>query len=142
MIRGLAEYEKLAHEVRATAARIRRDGFGARRYFRVLIAERGRSAVGFALYFFAYSTFLAQPTLFLEDLFVLPESRSTGAGKALLRALAQAAVRHGCGRMDWLVLADNAPAIRFYRGLGAKLHGEWVPARLTGAPLRHLARSR
>jgi GNAT superfamily N-acetyltransferase len=142
MIRGLAEYEELAHEVRATAARLRRDGFGARRYFRVLLAERGRTAVGFALYFFTYSTFLAKPTLFLEDLFVWPDERSTGAGKALLRALAREAVRNGCGRMDWLVLANNSPAIRFYRGLGAKLHAEWVPTRLSGALLRRLARAR
>jgi len=142
MIRGLAEYEKLAHMVQATEARIRRDGFGARPYFRILIAERGRKAVGFALYFFTYSTFLACPTLFLEDLYVLPEARGTGAGKALLKALAREAVRQGCPWMHWVVLADNALAIRFYRGLGATLHGEWVPTRLGGAALRRLARAR
>jgi GNAT superfamily N-acetyltransferase len=142
MIRGLAEFEALAHEVRATAVRIRRHGFGARRYFHVLIASRGRIVVGFALYFFAYSTFLAQPTLYLEDLFVWPGERSNGAGRALLRALARVAVRRGCGRMDWLVLAHNAPAIRFYKGLGARLHEEWVPVRLGAAALRRMARAR
>jgi GNAT superfamily N-acetyltransferase len=142
MIRGLAEYERLAHEVKATAARIRHDGFGASPMFRVLIAERGEAPVGFALYYFGYSTFLARPTLFLEDLFVLPSERGTGAGKALLRALARAALRSGCRRMDWLVLADNAPAIQFYRRLGAVLHPGWVPARLAAAPLRRLARRR
>jgi GNAT superfamily N-acetyltransferase len=139
LIRGLADYEKLAHVVRATPARLARDGFGRRRTFRVLLAERGRRAVGFALYFFAYSTFLARPTLFLEDLYVVPEERGSGAGKRLLRALAQAAVKAGCGRMDWLVLADNLPAIGFYENLGATLHPGWVPARLKDAALRKLA---
>lgn len=142
LIRGLADYEKLAHEVRATERRLLRDGFGRRRYFRVLLVERGRRPVGFALYFFAYSTFLARPTLYLEDLYVVPEERGTGAGKRLLGALARIAVKEGCGRMDWLVLADNAPAIGFYERLGAKLHAAWVPARLADVPLRNLARGR
>jgi GNAT superfamily N-acetyltransferase len=140
LIRGLAEYERLAHEVEATAARVRAHGFGRRRYFETIICRRGGKPVGFALYFFTYSTFLARPTLYLEDLFVRPEERGTGAGKALLRALARIAVRRGCGRLEWAVLDWNRPAIGFYKRLGATLRREWILTRLTGAPLRHLAR--
>jgi len=140
LIRGLAEYERLAHEVEATTARVRAHGFGRRRYFETIICRRGGTPVGFALYFFTYSTFLARPTLYLEDLFVLPEKRGTGAGKALLRALARIAVRRGCGRLEWAVLDWNRPAIGFYKRLGAKLRRQWILTRLTGAPLRRLAR--
>jgi GNAT superfamily N-acetyltransferase len=140
LIRGLAEYERLAHEVEATAARVRAHGFGRRRYFETIICRRGGKPVGFALYFFTYSTFLARPTLYLEDLFVRPEERGTGAGKALLRTLARIAVRRGCGRLEWAVLDWNRPAIGFYKRLGATLRREWILTRLTGAPLRHLAR--
>jgi GNAT superfamily N-acetyltransferase len=140
LIRGLAEYERLAHEMEATPARVRAHGFGRRRYFETIICRRGGKPVGFALYFFTYSTFLARPTLYLEDLFVLPEDRGTGAGKALLRALARIAVRRGCGRLEWAVLDWNRPAIRFYKRLGAKLRRQWILTRLTGAPLRRLAR--
>ena len=140
LIRGLAEYERLAHQMEATPARVRAHGFGPRRYFQTLICRRGGRPVGFALYFFTYSTFLARPSLYLEDLFVLPEERGTGAGKALLRALARIAVRRGCGRMEWAVLDWNRPAIRFYRRLGAQLRRQWILTRLTGTPLRRLAR--
>lgn len=140
LIRGLAEYEQLTSEVEATAARIRRHGFGRPRYFETLLCERDGEAIGFALYFFTYSTFLARPSLYLEDLFVLPQARGRGAGKALLGALARAARRQGCGRMEWTVLDWNAPAIRFYESLGAKLRKDWVLTRLTGEPLRRLAR--
>jgi GNAT superfamily N-acetyltransferase len=140
LIRGLAEYERLAHEVEATTARVRAHGFGRRRYFETIICRRGGKPVGFALYFFTYSTFLARPTLYLEDLFVLPEDRGTGAGKALLRALARIAVRRGCGRLEWAVLDWNRPAIGFYKRLGAKLRRQWILTRLTGGPLRRLAR--
>jgi len=140
LIRGLAEYERLAHEMEATPARVRAHGFGRRRYFETIIARRGGKAVGFALYFFTYSTFLARPTLYLEDLFVLPDERGTGAGKALLRALARIAVRRGCGRLEWAVLDWNRPAIGFYKRLGAKLRRQWILTRLTGTPLRRLAR--
>jgi GNAT superfamily N-acetyltransferase len=140
LIRGLAEYERLAHEMEATAARVRAHGFGRRRYFETFICRRGGKPVGFALYFFTYSTFLARPTLYLEDLFVLPEDRGTGAGKALLRALARIAVRRGCGRLEWAVLDWNRSAIGFYKRLGAKLRRQWILTRLTGAPLRRLAR--
>jgi GNAT superfamily N-acetyltransferase len=126
----------------ATVGRIRRHGFGRRRYFETLICRRGRAPVGFALYYFTYSTFLGRPTLYLEDLFVLPKERGNGAGKALLRELATIAVRRGCGRMEWTVLDWNTPSIRFYEKLGAKLRKEWVLTRLTGAPLRRLARGR
>ena len=140
LIRGLAEYERLAHEVRATASRVRAHGFGARSYFETIICRRGGRPIGFALYFFTYSTFLAQPTLYLEDLFVVPEERGAGAGRALLKALARIAVRRGCGRLEWAVLDWNRPAIGFYRRLGARLHRQWIITRLTGAPLRRLAR--
>ena len=139
LIRGLADYEKLARECRASAANIRRHGFGPRRYFETLICRRGGRPVGFALYFFTYSTFLSRPTLYLEDLFVLPAERGRGAGLALLRALARLAVRRGCGRMEWTVLDWNTPARRFYRALGAGFRTEWVLTRLTGAPLARLA---
>ena len=142
LIRGLAEYERLAHQMEATAARIRRHGFGRRRYFETLICRRGRTPIGLALYYFTYSTFLGRPTLYLEDLFVLPEARGNGAGRALLRALATIAVRRGCGRMEWTVLDWNTPSIRFYRKLGATLRREWILTRLAGAPLRRLARGR
>jgi GNAT superfamily N-acetyltransferase len=140
LIRGLAAYERLLPEMKATAARIRRHGFGRRPYFETLICRRGARPIGFALYFFTYSTFVGRPSLYLEDLFVLPEERGNGAGKALLRALAKIAVRKGCGRMEWTVLDWNRPAIRFYERLGARLRKEWILTRLTGAPLRRLAR--
>src|SRR2546425_12238026 len=136
LIRGLAEYERLAHQMEATADRIRRHGFGARRYFEALICRRGGRAVGFALYFFTYSTFMGRPTLYIEDLFVLPEERGRGAGKTLLAALARLAVRRGCGRMEWAVLDWNTPAIRFYKRLGAGLRRGWILARLARAPLQ------
>jgi GNAT superfamily N-acetyltransferase len=140
LIRALAEYERLDHTLRATAVIIRRDGFGRRRYFEALICrERGRP-VGLALYYFTYSTFAAAPTLYLEDLFVVPAARGRGAGRALLRALGRVATQRGCARMEWTVLDWNRPAIRFYRGLGATLRREWVLTRLEGAALRRLAR--
>ena len=142
LIRGLAEYEKIAHEMEATLARIREHGFGRRRYFETLLCFEGRRPVGFALYFFTYSTFLARPTLYLEDLFVVPDVRGRGAGKALLSALARIAVRRGCGRMEWTVLDWNTPAINFYQRIGARLRKDWILTRLTGAPLRRLARGR
>src|SRR5262247_3702668 len=140
LIKGLAEYERLAHEVRATQGALRRHGFGRRPYFETIIASRGRTPVGFALYFFTYSTFLASPSLYLEDLFVLPEERGRGAGRALLGELARIATRRGCGRMEWAVLDWNTPSIRFYQKLGAKLRRQWILTRLPRAPLSRLAR--
>ncbi len=142
LIRGLADYERLSHEVEATAARIRRHGFGRPRYFETLIAEQDGHPIGFALYFFTYSTFLARPSLYLEDLFVRPDARGRGAGKALLAELARIARRRGCGRMEWAVLDWNEPSIRFYESLGARLRKDWVLTRLTGEPLARLARHR
>ena len=141
LIRGLAEYERLAHTLQASAARIRAHGFGRRRYFETLLCASGRAPVGFAVYFFTYSTFLGRPNLYIEDLFVLPSERGRGAGKALLAALARIAVRRGCGRLEWAVLDWNRPAIRFYRRLGARLHKEWILTRLAGPPLKRLARA-
>ena len=142
LIRGLARYERLERECIIAPAAIRRHGFGHRPYFETLICRRDGQPIGLALYFFTYSTFLGRPTLYLEDLFVRPEARGLGAGRALLKALAQIAVRRGCGRMEWAVLDWNAPSIRFYRRLGAGLRREWILTRLTGAPLRRLARAR
>lgn len=142
MIRELAVYEHLLDEVKITAAEVRRHGFGRRPYFKTLICRRGGTPVGLALYFFTYSSFLGRPVLWLEDLLVLPEERGRGAGKALLKALAKIAVTRGCGRMEWSVLDWNAPAIRFYRRIGARLDKKWIITRLKGAPLTRLARSR
>ena len=139
MIRGLAEYERLAHQMEATVGQIRRHGFGRRRYFEALICRRGRTAIGFALYFFTFSTFVGRPTLYLEDLFVLPEERGAGAGRALLRTLARLALRRGCGRMEWAVLDWNEPALRVYRAIGAEPMSEWTIQRLTGPALAALA---
>ena len=139
MIRGLAEYERLAHEVEMTTERVRRHGFGRRPYFETVICRRGRRAIGFALYFFTYSTFLARPSLYLEDLFVLPAERGRGAGTALLASLARVARRRRCGRMEWAVLDWNAPALHFYARLGAVPRREWILTRLTGRALRRLA---
>jgi GNAT superfamily N-acetyltransferase len=137
LIHGLADYERLPRQT--TTAAIRRHGFGRRRHFETLICRLGGRPIGLALYTFTYSTFLARPTLWLEDLFVLPEARGRGAGLALLRTLAGIAVRRGCGRLEWSVLDWNRPAIRFYRRLGADLKREWILTRLTGSPLARLA---
>jgi len=142
LIRGLARYERLERQCVIGPAAVRRHGFGRRPYFETLICRDGRRPVGFALYFFTYSTFLGRPSLYLEDLFVLPGDRGLGAGKALLRALAAVATARGCGRMEWRVLDWNASAIRFYKRIGARLHSEWVLTRLKGAPLKRLARTR
>lgn len=140
LIRGLARYERLATQMKATARNLRRDGFGRRRYFETLICGRGGEPIGFALYFFTYSTFVGKPTLYLEDLFVVPAARGEGAGRTLLAALARVAVRRDCGRMEWAVLDWNRSAIRFYERLGAQLRKEWIITRVTGPALRRLAR--
>ena len=140
LIKGLAEYERLAHEVRATPGALRRHGFGPRPYFETLICSRERTPVGFALYFFTYSTFLASPSLYLEDLFVIPEWRGKGVGKLLLAHIAAIAESRNCGRMEWAVLDWNTPSIGFYENLGAQLKREWILTRLTGDPLQRLAR--
>ncbi|MFO0966500.1 MAG: GNAT family N-acetyltransferase [Gemmataceae bacterium] len=139
LIRGLADYEKLSHAVTLEEARLHEHLFGPRPFAEVLLAEDTGRVVGFALFFHNYSTFLAQPGIYLEDLFVFPEERGKGHGKALLVALARLAVARGCGRLDWLVLDWNEPAIGFYRRLGAEPMDEWTTFRLTGAPLEALA---
>jgi GNAT superfamily N-acetyltransferase len=142
LIRGLAKYERLSHEVEATRARLARHGFGRSPYFEALLCLRGERPIGFALYFFTYSTFLARPSLYLEDVFVLPTERGRGAGTALLAALARVARQRRCGRMEWAVLDWNAPAFRFYARLGAVPRREWILTRLTGRALRRLAERR
>jgi GNAT superfamily N-acetyltransferase len=139
LIRGLAAYERLEHEVTMTEEKLRRVLFGDRRYAETLIAELDGTAVGFALFFHNFSTFLAQPGLYLEDLFVLPEHRAHGVGKALLARLAQVAVERGCARLEWVVLDWNESAIGFYEKLGARPNSDWTVFRLTGEPLRALA---
>ena len=139
LIRGLARYEKLEHEVVMTEEKLTDTLFGDRRYAETLIAEEDGEPVGFALFFHNYSTFLAQPGVYLEDLFVLPEKRGGGVGRALLQRLAQLAVDRGCGRLEWAVLDWNVDAIRFYERLGAKPNAEWTIYRLTGESLERVA---
>ncbi|HEY0018339.1 MAG TPA: GNAT family N-acetyltransferase [Longimicrobium sp.] len=138
-IRELAEYERLLHEVVATEDRLRETLFGARPAAEVVIAEQAGAPVGFALFFHNYSTFLAQPGLYLEDLYVRPEARGRGAGRALLAHLARLARARGCGRLEWWVLDWNQSAIRFYRSLGAQPMDDWTVFRLTGPGLDRLA---
>lgn len=138
-IRGLAVYEKLAHEVVATEEALRATLFGSPPAAQVVIAEVNGEPAGFALYFFNYSTFLAKPGLYLEDLFVKPEFRGAGTGKALLLHLAKMANARGCGRMEWSVLDWNEPAIKFYEALGARRMKEWQICRLTGPALTQYA---
>ena len=139
LIRELAEYEKLLHEVKATAADIERQLFGSRPAAECVIAELDGKPVGFALFFYNFSTFLAKPGLYLEDLYVRPEQRGRGVGKKLLAHLAALALARGCGRFEWAVLDWNAPAIAFYRNLGAEMMETWKINRLTGRALEKLA---
>ena len=140
MIRALAEYEKLTHLCVATEARLEETLFGSRPYAETIIAEWDGAPVGFALYFHNYSTFLAQPGIYLEDLFVQPEFRGKGIGKALLIRLAQIADERACGRMEWSVLDWNEPSITFYKKLGANPLDDWTIFRVTGPGLGKLAR--
>ena len=139
LIRGLADYEKLAHEVTATEAGLQKTLFGAQPAAEVIIAYAGETPAGFALFFPNYSTFLGKPGLYLEDLFVLPEWRGHGLGLALMKRLAAIAVERGCGRFEWSVLDWNQPAWDFYAKLGASPMTEWTMQRLTGAKLDGLA---
>jgi len=138
-IRELAEYEKLAHEVVATEDAIRDTLFGSRPRAEVLIAAAGGAPAGFALYLHNYSTFLARPGVFLEDLYVRPAYRRLGIGRTLLTRLAAIAVERQCGRLEWNVLDWNESAIAFYKSLGATPMSEWTTFRLTGDPLAALA---
>jgi GNAT superfamily N-acetyltransferase len=138
-IRGLARYEKLEHEVVADEPRLHATLFGDRRFAEVLLAELAGAPVGFALFFTSYSTFLAQPGLYLEDLFVDPAARGRGIGIALMSALARITVERGYGRFEWSVLDWNTPALEFYRSLGALPQDAWTVQRVVGAPLAALA---
>jgi GNAT superfamily N-acetyltransferase len=138
-IRGLAEYERLAHECVATEERLARTLFGDRPSAEVRLAFMDETPVGFALFFHSYSTFLAQPGLYLEDLYVEPAWRGHGVGRALLASLAALAVARDCGRLEWSVLDWNTDAIGFYEKLGARGMTDWTVHRLTGAALAALA---
>jgi GNAT superfamily N-acetyltransferase len=142
LIRELAEYEKLSHAVELDETRLCEHLFGQHPFAEVLIAEdSAMGVVGFALFFMNYSTFRAQPGIYLEDLFVKPEHRGHGHGKALFVAVARLAVARGCGRFEWAVLDWNKPAIGFYESLGAKPMDDWTVYRLTGDALKSAAES-
>ncbi|HWO44458.1 MAG TPA: GNAT family N-acetyltransferase [Methylomirabilota bacterium] len=139
LIRGLARYEKLEHEVVMTEDLLAAGLFGERPYAEVLLAVDEDRPVGFALFFHNFSTFLGRPGIYLEDLFVVPEERGSGVGRALLEHLARLAVDRGCGRLEWAVLDWNRDAIGFYERLGARPNSDWTVYRLTGEALTALA---
>lgn len=138
LIRALADYEKLADEVRFDEAVLGEKLFGPRPYAEVLIGELDGIPQGFALFFHNFSTFEGKPGIYLEDLFVRPEARGSGLGKALLAELAVLALARDCARLEWSVLDWNAPAIGFYKKLGARLMDEWTVMRVDGAALAQL----
>jgi GNAT superfamily N-acetyltransferase len=140
LIRGLATFEKLEDQVSMTEERLAESLFGQHRYAETLLAEDDGTPVGFALFFHNFSTFLGLPGVYLEDLFVIPEHRGRGVGRALLRDLARLAVERGCGRLEWSVLDWNRDAIGFYERLGARPNSEWTVYRLTGEALTSLGR--
>lgn len=138
-IRALAVYERAPDAVVATEEGLLRDGFGPRPFWECLIAEHDGQPAGFALYFFNYSTWVGRPGIYLEDLFVMPEMRGLGIGKALLKRVAAVAVENGCERLQWAVLDWNTPAIDFYAAMGGEFLDEWRNVRVSGEPLRRLA---
>ena len=138
-VRELAEYERLAHEMVATEADMRRALFGPRPYAEVVFACLDNEPVGFALFCYNFSTFLAKPGIHLEDLFVRPACRGRGIGLALLQWLARETLARDCGRLEWAVLDWNAPSIKFYDSLGARAMKEWFTYRLTGEALEKIA---
>ena len=140
LIDGLADYEKLARPDAEARARLAADAVASPPRFRTLLGELDGLVVGYAIYFFTYSTFRARPTLYLEDVFVLPEYRGKGAGVALFRACAREAVANECARMEWQVLAWNEPSIAFYERLGARHMSDWLPFRLDDEALRAVGR--
>jgi GNAT superfamily N-acetyltransferase len=140
-IRDLAAYERLAHEVRFDEAALGERLFGKRPYAEVLIGEINGSPQGFALFFHNFSTFEGKPGVYLEDLFVRPDARGSGLGKALLKRLAQIAVERDCARLEWWVLDWNQPSIQFYKKLGANPMNEWTTFRVDGDVLMDLAKS-
>lgn len=139
LIRELAEFEHLAHEVRADEQALSEGLFGARAYAEVLIARCGEEPVGFALFFHNFSTFVGKPGIYLEDLYVRREHRGFGVGERLLRRVAELAVERSCGRFEWSVLDWNQRAIEFYKKLGAQPMSEWTIFRVTGEALENLA---
>ncbi len=141
LIRDLATYERAPNEVTATEEQLVDVLFGDKSVAEVLLAFEGKSPVGFAVFFHNFSTWLGRPGLYLEDLFVKPEARGKGYGRALLVELAKIASDRGCGRMEWAVLDWNEPAIKFYRSLGAKPMEEWTVFRLTHDGIAKLAQS-
>ena len=140
LMRGLAVYEKLEHALVSTEADLAEALFGAHPACEAIVAEIDGKPVGFALFFRTYSTFVGKPGLYLEDLFVVPEARGKGAGKALLARLAAITVERGYARLEWAVLDWNEPAIGFYKSLGAVPMDEWTVHRMSGAALQELAR--
>lgn len=139
LIRALADYEKEPDAAVVTEADLLRDGFGEKPLFKVVMAEWEGAVVGFAFYFYNYSTWQGRPGLYLEDLFVMPSHRGKGIGKALLVHLAGIALRENCGRFVWQVLDWNTPSIQFYESLGAVVMKEWLTMRVTGDALERLA---
>lgn len=139
LIQGLAEYEKLTHAVTGDALALREHLFGLNKYAEVILAEHNGQPTGFALFFHNYSTFLTKPGIYLEDIFVLPEYRRLGIGKALLTKIAQIAVERNCGRLEWSVLDWNEPAIAFYRRMGADILDEWRICRVMGDAMTRMA---
>jgi GNAT superfamily N-acetyltransferase len=138
---ALAEYERLAHEVEISVADVERDLFGPTPRLYCDIAEADGKLIGFAIWFYNYSTFQGRHGIYLEDLFVVPQARGLGGGKALLRSLAQRCVAENMGRLEWAVLDWNAPSIAFYDSLGATAKTEWITRRLAGDALCSLAKS-
>ena len=141
LIRGLAEYERLLDSVSATVERLRASLFGERPYAEAILAYESGHPVGYAIYFFTYSSFVGLPGLYLEDLFIVPESRGSGVGRQLLANVANKAIENGCVRMEWAVLNWNEPAIGFYKKLGAEPMNEWTVYRLSGSNLDELAKA-
>jgi len=141
LIRGLAEFEKLSHQVQVTREQLQSTLFGARPAAEVVLAFDGENVVGFAVCFANFSTFLGKPGLYLEDLYVRPEFRGRGHGRALLRHLATLALERGCGRFEWTVLDWNESAIEFYRRQGAEVLPQWRICRVTGEALAQMASS-
>ena len=139
LVTALADYEKLTHEVIGTPEQLAQHLFGDRPYAEAILARVESKPVGFALFFHNFSTFLMKPGIYLEDLFVMPDYRGYGIGKALLRALGQLAVERDCGRLEWMVLDWNEPAIAFYKRMGAEIKVEWELCRVTGDALNQLA---
>lgn len=146
LIHALAEYEKLAHQVTGSAEDLALHLFGdpskpGSTYVEAIVAQSSDQLVGFALFFHNYSTFLTKPGLYLEDLFVLPDYRRTGIGRALITKVAEIAVERNCGRVEWSVLDWNESAIAFYQRIGATVLPDWRICRVTGDALQHMAQS-